>query len=1484
VDTVRLICRTSTEPTPSPIESGTTQYLNPTVDTAEVVSVKQMTIASSSKMANEHCDNGQLTCCSTSQPEPQESKSTCEVKVDEPKGWTMVLPVTIAGYHVQAIVDTGSQITVISQSLFDRLNLIGCDSSSLTLRGITDENLTAKVVKDVQLGIGKQTFSWDLIVANIRDDFILGLDFLKEQRALIDINTNVLILNKEVVPVSCKRNSSGEEVITSRVTLNSTIVIPADSGFGVECDINPPIAETFMIEPYLDHPFLVVPRILANGSSKICMRILNPTCQSIKLDKGRLLGIAMICEPLEEGDLEPTETIKGFPTFDQLNSSPFVRTCVSQDMDGLPCPTSRKSSVSVESISVSQSVDDLPHHIAEQASVPQGVDDLPHPKTGNIVPQHLEILYQDAAKRLSPEQCEVLRNLLCEYQDVFARDSQDLGHFTTIKHHIQTMGPPVKLRMRRTPLGFQEEEEGHLQSMLNQGVIQPSCSEWAAAPVLVRKKDGSVRYCIDYRALNDRTIKDAFPLPLIEECLDTLQGVHYFSTLDMMSGYWQVEIAEEDRHKTAFLTKYGLFEHVRMAFGLCNAPATHQRAMNFLLQGILWKTALAYLDDTIILGCSFDDHINNLEEVLRRFRLHNLKLKPKKCKLFHQEVEFLGRKVGRDGITIQDSKIQAVLDWPTPRDKTQLEQFLGFANYHRAFVPDFAGKTSCLYALTGKREFNWGPPQQSAFESLKTLLVTAPLLAYPSTEEGDTFILDTDASQVAIGAELSQIQSGVERTIAYGSQALTATQKNYCVTRKELLSVVVFTRQFRHYLLGRSFLLRTDHHSLVWLMRFKEPQSQLSRWQEELNQYDMKIIHRPGNKHVNADSLSRIPSNIDPCSCYHAGSNLSDLPCGGCPYCTRCHQQWRKFEDDIDDVVPLAVRVIDADSTNQEAHEEDSTWIQIIPAKDLREQQLADPDLKPLITWLESGTDPPDDKLWLCSPATKHFWSCKTQLTFKDGVLYYIWVDGPFHRLKLLVPRALKDEVLRLGHDVRTASHSGQQKTLLRLKRHFIWYRMGLDVKLYVSTCSVCNQNKKPQRKPRAAMKSYHAGVPMERVHLDLVGPLKLSKKGNRYILVMVDQFTKWFECHPLPEQNAELVARCALHEFFCRMGCPLQAHTDQGAQFTGSVFMHLCELLEVTKTRTTPYRPSANGQVERYNRDLLKAIRCFLNGKQDRWDEYLPLIAMAIRCTENRTTGFTANMMMLGREISTPLELVTGVSRSNNSPKAPAEHVKQLSDRLKEVHTLARENIGLTQRHQKRTYDLKLRQHVFQIGDLVYRLDSASSPGESRKLKPVYIGPLIVSEVLSPLLYRVEGRRRTQILHHDRLRVCEDRVIPMWVRRKRHEILNLDTTLPYGHDELDDLPVNATNVPSTTVDSDLPEHTSSIDTTLSSPTGDTEEFSEEDLDTTILYNAPELDSSIDQLTVDSEEILQDRTEEARFSTRGRPIRRPKRLATDYVM
>ena len=311
----------------------------------------------------------------------------------------------------------------------------------------------------------------------------------------------------------------------------------------------------------------------------------------------------------------------------------------------------------------------------------------------------------------------------------------DLGSFTKIKHEINTNGAaPVCERVRRTPRGFEGEEEKCLQEQLQAGVIRPSSSAWAAPTVLVRKSDGTVRWCIDYRSLNDRSVKDAYPLPRIDMCFDSLSGVRYFSTLDLQSGYWQIKVEEADIHKTAFITKYGLFECIKMPFGLCSAPSTFQRCMELVFRGLQWRTLLIYLDDIIILGRTMEENLDQLDEALGLLEEANLKLKPSKCKLLQREVLFLGHIVSADGVRPNPKLVESIRSWEPPKDRRGVQEFLGLCNYYRRFVPDFSVVAKPLTDLTSKsKEFEWTVSVHQAFEKLKVALSSAPVLTFPQS-------------------------------------------------------------------------------------------------------------------------------------------------------------------------------------------------------------------------------------------------------------------------------------------------------------------------------------------------------------------------------------------------------------------------------------------------------------------------------------------------------------------------------------------------------------------------------------------------------------------------------------------------------------------------------------------------------------------------------------------------------------------------------
>lgn len=317
----------------------------------------------------------------------------------------------------------------------------------------------------------------------------------------------------------------------------------------------------------------------------------------------------------------------------------------------------------------------------------------------------------------------------------------------------------------------------------------------------------------------------------------------------------------------------------------------------------------------------------------------------------------------------------------------------------------------------------------------------------------------------------------------------------------------------------------------------------------------------------------------------------------------------------------------------------------------------------------------------------------------------YQWLDSVHSKLLILIPKSVREEVLKNCHNTKSSRHFGRTKPLNSLKTNFIWHSMRQDAFLHVKSCKICNINKKTNQKAKAPLGQYHAGAPMERVHMDILGPLVESKRGSKYILVLIDQFTKWIECYAIPNQTAQTTATVMADNFISRFGYPNMIHTDQGRHFDGNLFREVCELLEITKTRTTPFHPSSNGQIERYNAVIIQMIRCFLKGNQEDWDKNLQQLVGAIRSTENRNTGYTPNMLMLGREIQLPVDVMTCVSIFNKQLKEPSEYVENLKNTLQDVHQIVRENIQSAQFRQKRDYDVKLFRKQYNAGDAVYRV-----------------------------------------------------------------------------------------------------------------------------------------------------------------------------------
>src|ERR1044071_3470912 len=459
---------------------------------------------------------------------------------------------------------------------------------------------------------------------------------------------------------------------------------------------------------------------------------------------------------------------------------------------------------------------------------------------------------------LDHHQQHLFQKLIHENEDVCASSQMDIGRTDLIKHEINTSdSDPIAQQAYKSNPIKKEFIEKEVADMEARNLIRKSMSPWAAPIVIVEKKDGTKRFCVDYRGLNKVTKSDRFPLPRIDELLESFRTANWFSTIDLASGYWQVEVAEKDKEKTAFITHQGLYEFNVMPFGLKNAPGTFQRLMNYVLQEYIGKFAAVYLDDIIIYSTTFEQHLDHVKTIFNALRKAILKIKLKKCYFCLPNIAFLGHIVGRNSIQVDPAKIEKVTNFPEPTCEKEIRSALGLFSYYRRFVKDFSKIAAPLLTLLKKDvPFTWGEKQQKAFDYLKQRLTEAPILQYPDFTK--SFILYTDASGTGLGAVLSQKdEEGRERVIAYASRSLNKAEQNYGITDQECLAVIWAVKHFEQYLGLLPFQIVTDHSALKFMQTAKMPKGRRARWIMYLQQFEFEIIHRPGKENSNADALSR---------------------------------------------------------------------------------------------------------------------------------------------------------------------------------------------------------------------------------------------------------------------------------------------------------------------------------------------------------------------------------------------------------------------------------------------------------------------------------------------------------------------------------------------------------------------------------------------------------------------------------------------------
>ena len=1249
---------------------------------------------------------------------------------------------------VNLVIDTGSSVTLLSSKAFrqiaqDRIDLSPyrgklslADGSDLPVKGVAKALLSFQGVDVWQT----------VLVADIEADGLLGIDFFKEHECELRYKDGMLIVKDCNVPF---REERGRQV-SCRVTAASTVVVPPRCEMILEGRVmgrqnRPANAIVESVSSFGRETRLMVGKALIDTTKgSVPLRILNPWEEPIQVLQGTDIALAQ--------------------------------------------PVLRVESV-VEESGTAQVVNQVTDGLSGQLSTSVQVFQGP-------LPEHLQGLLDRSIGELTTDQTSQVRQVIWRYQTVFSSGPSDLGRTDVIKHRIDTGdNRPVKLPPRKIPVHLQDAVFKEIDRLLDLKVIRPSSSPWSSCIVVVRKANGEIRLCLDVRAVNARSKHDSYPLPRVDTCLESMQGSKFFSSLDLANGFLQIEMDEKDRCKTAFsVMGKGFYEFETLPFGLQGGPGTCQRLLEQIMKGLQWVCVIIYMDDLTCYARTFEDALEGLTRVLQRMGEANLKLKTSKCVLFQSSVSFLGHRVSKDGISTDPAKIEKVKEWPAPTNLTETKSFLGLCAYYKNFIPRYGDIARPLNELSRSDVvFEWTDDCQKAFETLKDRLTTAPILAYPDLDA--EFILDTDASNYAISGVLSQVQDGKERVIAYGSKTLNDAERNYCTTRRELLAMVYFCPYYKHFLLAKEFTLRTDHAALIWLLRWRQPEGQVARWLEILMAFKFKPVHRAGTKHGNADSLSRTPckqcgEGADP----EAGEYIEDRKAWAKEMLRKLKVTDQKGNRRVTDESAserrdeegetAVVRAVkskgptrgrnsspqpgpsnrpDDGSETDSADEADqvpenripaSNWLRGYSSIQINMMQLSDPNIATvLVRLIEERPKPTWDQISHESRAIKKLVAIWDTLRVRDGILFRVFhkSDGFSKILQMVLPSRMKTRVLTSLHD--EAGHFGRDKTLANVQERFYWYGHRKDVELWCSRCAKCSSKKPRRNQKRASLQTCVLGAPLERVEIDMSGPWPETPRGNKYILVVCDFFTKYVEAFPLRNQEAKTVADCLVNQFFNRYGMPRIIHSDQGSNFMSRLFKQVCKVLGIRQTRSTPFHARSAGLVERFNRTLETMLSMTVDAHQTDWDENLSLATAAYRATPHASTGLTPNEMMFGREVELPVDLVYGRPKGVRNP---SEHiyVAELRDKFEGTHQIARKALSKAAVIQERGYNVNARDSPLAVGSRVWLFRQRKRIGVSEKLVRPWEGPYTIQEVLADRVYKVQlnPRSRSHIVHRDHL------------------------------------------------------------------------------------------------------------------------------------
>jgi len=937
-----------------------------------------------------------------------------------------------------------------------------------------------------------------------------------------------------------------------------------------------------------------------------------------------------------------------------------------------------------------------------------------------------------------------------KWDDTLVETIQDRGPAQGCRFSINTGDTkPIYVPLRTYSPKEQEELDRQIEDMLAKHIITRTRSPWSAPVLLVKKKDNTYRVVVDYTRLNAKTEDDQYPLPVPRMAFQVLNKAYFYSSLDLASGYWQIEVAKKDVPKTAFNTRKGTFAYLRMPMGLKGAPSAFQRFMTDIFSDLMYRGVIVFIDDILVYSETWEDHLKLVDEVLRRLSQHNLQAKIGKCHFGASQVKYLGSIISHGQRKPDPDKVKALKEMQPPQTKEDVRSVLGLASFYREFIPNLSAVAAPIQKLMEKNvSFEWGTEQQQAFDKIKDSISEKSCLEIP--EPDWKYELHTDASLSGIGAVLFQRDPyGKLHTIEFASKSLSKAQRKQAIPVLECYAIVWALKKFRCYLHGVHVDIYSDHYGLQFMKRKKDPPAQIQRWWWDIADYEFDIHYRKGKKNI-ADPLSRLmpQSQLDE-------EDSRDMELVNC-----INQEFNKRNKVVEILErrmrkmrreylvrwnnpsgpktwesrhaiknPALVDRFDKLCDSQE-REAEQTALENNRKAFSREEVLAaqkeDPDCCRILRALQGEPE---------SNAAKND---ADQCILVEGMLYHKdvrrkSVDG---QLQLVMPERFRRQLVEEIHGGVLGGHFGPQRTWDAVRRFYWWHGMRNDIEQIVKGCPMCNaHNPKLEAKNPLLQAEERACAPWERVGIDYTD-IGRSKEGPNQILVLIDHATKYVIAKATDNGSAETAAKVLFEDLICKYGAPRELWSDRGKPFIGEVARYLAKLFNIKQKFTSGYHPQTNGLTERYNKTIAASLAKSLKDKKEDWPRWLQAKVFAYNTTAQASTKYSPFELIHTITPRTPIDVELIEPSANIKNKDWATKTYEIA---KEMREEAQKNQKAAAKAQEKHYNKGRKPTNIEVGDYVRLFDPTAEAKEPEKLRNQYIGP-----------YRVRGKKGGMVILED--------------------------------------------------------------------------------------------------------------------------------------